>query len=112
MTSTTAPASESACITAVTRPVVCAKRDDTRKPMCSRFMSRPPRAAAATGGPPNRVAARSEEHTSELQSQSNLVCRLLLEKKKMLDYTKYCQHYLGAASVRGNAIWSATTSSA
>src|SRR2546430_8326006 len=27
-------------------------------------------------------AARSEEHTSELQSQSNLVCRLLLEKKK------------------------------
>src|SRR2546427_2350903 len=29
-----------------------------------------------------RDAARSEEHTSELQSQSNLVCRLLLEKKK------------------------------
>src|SRR2546427_8763716 len=31
-------------------------------------------------GPPPRP--RSEEHTSELQSQSNLVCRLLLEKKK------------------------------
>src|SRR5688572_32600305 len=29
----------------------------------------------------NRMPARSEEHTSELQSQSNLVCRLLLEKK-------------------------------
>src|SRR5688572_32465180 len=29
-----------------------------------------------------RRAGRSEEHTSELQSQSNLVCRLLLEKKK------------------------------
>src|SRR5438270_3913960 len=29
-----------------------------------------------------RAAPRSEEHTSELQSQSNLVCRLLLEKKK------------------------------
>src|SRR2546430_8755350 len=29
-----------------------------------------------------RTANRSEEHTSELQSQSNLVCRLLLEKKK------------------------------
>src|SRR2546430_7040046 len=29
-----------------------------------------------------RGAERSEEHTSELQSQSNLVCRLLLEKKK------------------------------
>src|SRR5688572_30970129 len=30
----------------------------------------------------NLVFHRSEEHTSELQSQSNLVCRLLLEKKK------------------------------
>src|SRR2546427_9818891 len=29
-----------------------------------------------------RMWSRSEEHTSELQSQSNLVCRLLLEKKK------------------------------
>src|SRR2546430_7262187 len=40
-------------------------------------------------GPPSlpvkaarRASRRSEEHTSELQSQSNLVCRLLLEKKK------------------------------
>src|SRR2546430_5102548 len=32
--------------------------------------------------PGPRGPARSEEHTSELQSQSNLVCRLLLEKKK------------------------------
>src|SRR2546430_6379702 len=32
--------------------------------------------------PTSGVGARSEEHTSELQSQSNLVCRLLLEKKK------------------------------
>src|SRR2546430_3037640 len=31
------------------------------------------------------IPRRSEEHTSELQSQSNLVCRLLLEKKKTLD---------------------------
>src|SRR5688572_16777843 len=31
--------------------------------------------------------ARSEEHTSELQSQSNLVCRLLLEKKKLNGFT-------------------------
>src|SRR5688572_32554136 len=30
---------------------------------------------------------RSEEHTSELQSQSNLVCRLLLEKKKKINKT-------------------------
>src|SRR2546427_4543155 len=35
---------------------------------------------AVSGAPPADV--RSEEHTSELQSQSNLVCRLLLEKKK------------------------------
>src|SRR2546430_3352214 len=35
---------------------------------------------SARGG--GREALRSEEHTSELQSQSNLVCRLLLEKKK------------------------------
>src|SRR2546430_9247176 len=33
------------------------------------------------------VAFRSEEHTSELQSQSNLVCRLLLEKKKKKKFT-------------------------
>src|SRR2546430_10990419 len=31
---------------------------------------------------------RSEEHTSELQSQSNLVCRLLLEKKKRVEYCR------------------------
>src|SRR5688572_32195468 len=34
-----------------------------------------------------RRARRSEEHTSELQSQSNLVCRLLLEKKKKAKHT-------------------------
>src|SRR2546427_7065224 len=34
---------------------------------------------------------RSEEHTSELQSQSNLVCRLLLEKKKK-PHIKLCYH--------------------
>src|SRR2546430_4180243 len=37
-----------------------------------------PCCATTTGSP-----WRSEEHTSELQSQSNLVCRLLLEKKKL-----------------------------
>src|SRR5688572_31922948 len=35
---------------------------------------------------------RSEEHTSELQSQSNLVCRLLLEKKKIKKTTKESNH--------------------
>src|SRR2546430_17513119 len=53
---------------------------------------RSPRSAAcpsnASRGVPIPTApcatTRSEEHTSELQSQSNLVCRLLLEKKKKL----------------------------
>src|SRR2546427_5999788 len=40
------------------------------------------------GGITGRLA-RSEEHTSELQSQSNLVCRLLLEKKKNTKRTMY-----------------------
>src|SRR2546430_17715449 len=44
-------------------------------PSCS---AGPPRTARGSSGP----SRRSEEHTSELQSQSNLVCRLLLEKKK------------------------------
>src|SRR5690606_41825326 len=47
----------------------------------------PPRTARVVGwaaSPPGAVAhaLRSEEHTSELQSRENLVCRLLLEKKK------------------------------
>src|SRR2546430_10577749 len=37
---------------------------------------------------PSAAQSRSEEHTSELQSQSNLVCRLLLEKKKTHDRRK------------------------
>src|SRR3989475_9150321 len=44
--------------------------------------SRSRRPAASRGPPGPRGGERSEEHTSELQSQSNLVCRLLLEKKK------------------------------
>src|SRR2546426_8915486 len=59
-----------------------------------------PRAAArsdrAVHGPRRLVArapARSEEHTSELQSPCNLVCRLLLEKKKKNQKNnKYCIH--------------------
>src|SRR5256885_13240961 len=39
---------------------------------------------------PSPSANRSEEHTSELQSPCNLVCRLLLEKKKRLTLTGSC----------------------
>src|SRR5438270_9851328 len=41
-----------------------------------------PVSASSDNSPHCRSPGRSEEHTSELQSQSNLVCRLLLEKKK------------------------------
>src|SRR5690606_39680093 len=37
-------------------------------------------------GEPTGILKRSEEHTSELQSRENLVCRLLLEKKKKKQY--------------------------
>src|SRR5256885_8637736 len=43
---------------------------------------------------PTRYQRRSEEHTSELQSPCNLVCRLLLEKKKKVGHMLYHQlHY-------------------
>src|SRR2546430_13032343 len=40
---------------------------------------------------------RSEEHTSELQSQSNLVCRLLLEKKKTTSPPCVLRHFVAPA---------------
>src|SRR3712207_7741638 len=42
-------------------------------------------------------AARSEEHTSELQSRQYLVCRLLLEKKKTNSLTSSYLYHLGAS---------------
>src|SRR4051812_49763528 len=39
--------------------------------------------------PPPFEISRSEEHTSELQSHVNLVCRLLLEKKKKINYKQH-----------------------
>src|SRR2546430_6096472 len=54
---------------AITLP--CPAFDPSEKPFYSRAVTA------------NKISiTRSEEHTSELQSQSNLVCRLLLEKKK------------------------------
>src|SRR5258706_7446225 len=41
-----------------------------------------PQPSQVTSNVPSRRTLRSEEHTSELQSLTNLVCRLLLEKKK------------------------------
>src|SRR2546430_7386796 len=53
-------------------------------PACSFHFSvfTPKRSSHTVSAPSPRIPGRSEEHTSELQSQSNIVCRLLLEKKK------------------------------
>src|SRR2546430_8669783 len=60
-------------------------------------------AAGAVQGDPSIVApGRSEEHTSELQSQSNLVCRLLLEKKKKQVITAICASYSTPAQYPGH----------
>src|SRR2546427_3841883 len=53
--------------------------DDEALPHARHLHPEPARLALLREGHEHR---RSEEHTSELQSQSNLVCRLLLEKKK------------------------------
>src|SRR5256885_4936102 len=48
------------------------------------FVARPQLGHVGVRGRMDRRKVRSEEHTSELQSPCNLVCRLLLEKKKQL----------------------------
>src|SRR5690606_40679442 len=65
----------------------------------TRSPTRPPRPPSSSATSPS--PSRSEEHTSELQSRENLVCRLLLEKKKKQrpkahrppeSYTQGCTH--------------------
>src|SRR5436309_7577370 len=53
-----------------------------RRVPADRGRSHPRRAGRQKGRAGRRGGERSEEHTSELQSRENLVCRLLLEKKK------------------------------
>src|SRR2546430_9642296 len=64
-----------------TRPT----RPTTATPRGPRSCRTSPAGGSITSSP---AGARSEEHTSELQSQSNLVCRLLLEKKINALHTK------------------------
>src|SRR5436305_7814310 len=71
-----------------------------RSPICLRAQNRainsarPPQSLSAPRQPP-----RSEEHTSELQSRPHLVCRLLLEKKKL---SKSCSTLLTFTSMHGS----------
>src|SRR2546430_10189713 len=87
---TLTPAIGSLVVADVTRPVIwrcCADAPATPTSVASASVSRRMR---VTTIPPEGIPrssrhgrTRSEEHTSELQSQSNLVCRLLLEKEKI-----------------------------
>src|SRR3712207_8995690 len=75
-------------------PIYAARRRDRPRAAVGHRAHREPGARAATPRrrgarrrPPARARARSEEHTSELQSRQYLVCRLLLEKKNFLQST-------------------------
>src|SRR2546430_9417532 len=80
-------------------------RTTTARPTCRRP---PGRSRCRTSCPRTRrprressATRRSEEHTSELQSQSNLVCRLLLEKKKKTDiHRRHHSHCIHSQSSR------------
>src|SRR2546426_2055942 len=61
------------------------RASSTYRNRCRGLQRRPPEWVYPAG-----VAGRSEEHTSELQSPCNLVCRLLLEKKKKSFSTCHC----------------------
>src|SRR2546427_7555560 len=83
-TSATRP---SACaVTAATRRSAASGDSGSSSTVCSALMlasdTSPVALTTVRSSFERAVRIRSEEHTSELQSQSNLVCRLLLEKKK------------------------------
>src|SRR5688572_31579779 len=66
------------------------------RPAQQMLVDRQPPLPPEVAGDQTRLVERSEEHTSELQSQSNLVCRLLLEKKKLtspITSVKYCRRW-------------------
>src|SRR2546426_8320176 len=61
----------------------CARRPVPDWSTARRRSGRPPATSRRRSASSASAASRSEEHTSELQSPCNLVCRLLLEKKKL-----------------------------
>src|SRR3712207_7724311 len=80
--------------TTTSSPTCCATSSRSRTPASPRRCTAPPRsgiARRATWIARSATRSRSEEHTSELQSRQYLVCRLLLEKKKIkYDLTALC----------------------
>src|SRR2546427_6806638 len=80
---TTHPASTIGTTRPISRPPPTPSRYDqaVTPPASSQVVTSWPCTTSADAS--DAPKARSEEHTSELQSQSNLVCRLLLEKKKI-----------------------------
>src|SRR2546430_11242619 len=74
-------------------PSICRACSTKTTPMTSSGSSEPPTTSPSSARAPDvrETLSRSEEHTSELQSQSNLVCRLLLEKKKKTKDNLTCE---------------------
>src|SRR3712207_8448218 len=64
---------------------ICAEEEEESRRCCRQDPAHHPSSVRAGGlqGPATEINGRSEEHTSELQSRQYLVCRLLLEKKKI-----------------------------
>src|SRR5256885_5761773 len=82
----------------------CGTRTTPRSRHNPRSMTRPGDARAGALHP------RSEEHTSELQSPCNLVCRLLLEKKNTTMHREIQGHAILFESVRPSVVLAACTS--
>src|SRR2546430_8948317 len=82
------------------------------RPCCAPWGRHATSTCSSRSSPATARAARSEEHTSELQSQSNLVCRLLLEKKKinLRDLTFSLQNQQLHPAAQGRSIFSTHTS--
>src|SRR5687768_17849157 len=75
----------SSCVASLMRSTLTPRSNAKRRPNSTATKS-----AMCTAAVASRSAVRSEEHTSELQSRLHLVCRLLLEKKKIEMVTGLC----------------------
>src|SRR3990167_11107049 len=78
------------------RGTSCARKSATTATIRWHYMGEPGNrlSCASSATNPRPPTPRSEEHTSELQSQSNLVCRLLPEKKKIIPhYIRFTQTF-------------------